>query len=84
MQWTGEPKLEEVLSDPIVRTVMARDRVDPEGLCLLLRDTIKLLALLRADATNANATANAPDLPAGVCHPNAPTPPSIIRAGREI
>jgi hypothetical protein len=31
MQWAGEPKLEEVLSDPIVRAVMAFDRVDPRG-----------------------------------------------------
>jgi hypothetical protein len=45
MRWAGEPKLEEVLSDPIVRAVMARDRVDLEGLRLLLRNATKLLAL---------------------------------------
>ncbi len=44
MQWGGEPKLEEVLSDPIVRAMMDRDRVDLEGLRLLLRDKTKLLA----------------------------------------
>ena len=44
MQWAGEPNLEEVLSDPIVRAMMNRDRVDLEGLRLLLRDKTKLLA----------------------------------------
>jgi hypothetical protein len=48
MQWAGEPKLEEVLSDPIVRAVMAFDRVDPEELRLFLQDATKLLALLAA------------------------------------
>jgi hypothetical protein len=60
MQWAGEPKLEEVLSDPIVRAVMARDRVDPDGLRLLLHDTTKLLALLAGDATNGSATGEVP------------------------
>ncbi len=46
MQRTGEPILEEVLSDPIVRAVMERDRVDPEELRLLLRNATKLLAVL--------------------------------------
>jgi hypothetical protein len=45
MQWAGEPKLEEVLSDPIIRAVMERDRVDQEGLRVLLRNATKLLAL---------------------------------------
>jgi hypothetical protein len=48
MQWAGEPKLEEVLSDPIVRAVMERDRVDPVELLLFLQDANKLLALLAA------------------------------------
>jgi hypothetical protein len=43
MQWAGEPKLEEVLSDPTVRAVMARDRVDQEDLRVLLQDATKLL-----------------------------------------
>jgi hypothetical protein len=75
MQWAGEPKLEEVLSDPIVRAVMERDRVDPEKLRLLLRDATKLLAALTGDATNGNATGKAPDASADyLAHNNAPAP----------
>ena len=55
MQWAGEPKLEEVLSDPIVRAVMDRDGVDQEGLRGLLRNATRLLALRSDDATNGNA-----------------------------
>jgi hypothetical protein len=33
MEWLqGEPTLDEVLSDPIVRAVLTRDRIDPDGL----------------------------------------------------
>ena len=38
MQWAGEPNVEEVLSDPIVRAVMACDRVDQEELRPLLQE----------------------------------------------
>jgi hypothetical protein len=69
MQWAGEPKLEEVLSDPIIRAVMERDRVDQEGLRVLLRNATKLLALLSGDATNGNATRKAPDTSVGLPHP---------------
>ena len=55
MQWAGEPKLEEVLSDPIVRAVMDRDRVDREGLRQLLRNATKLLALRDGKAPDASA-----------------------------
>ena len=61
MQWVGEPKLEEILSDPIVRAVMARDRVDQERLRLLLQDKTKLLALLAGDATSGIVADKAPD-----------------------
>jgi hypothetical protein len=61
MQWAGEPKLEEVLSDPIVRAVMERDRVDQAELRMLLRNATKLLALLNNDTANGNATGKAPD-----------------------
>jgi hypothetical protein len=61
MQWAGEPKLEEVLSDPIVRAVMASDGVDPEGLRVLLRNATKSLALLSGDATDGNAAGKTPD-----------------------
>jgi hypothetical protein len=63
MQWAGEPTLEEVLSDPIVRAMMERDRVDLDGLRLLLRDTTKLLAL-PGDAADKVAGAAA-----GLLHP---------------
>jgi hypothetical protein len=53
IQWAGEPKLEEVLSDPIVRAVMDRDRVDQDGLRVLLRNATKLLALPGYDAKTA-------------------------------
>jgi hypothetical protein len=55
MRWAGEPKLEEVLSDPIVRAVMDRDRVDREGLRQLLRNATKLLALRDGKAPDASA-----------------------------
>ena len=61
MQWVGEPKLEEILSDPIVRAVMARDRVDQERLRLLLQDKTKLLALLAGDAASGIVADTAPD-----------------------
>jgi len=39
MTWlTGEPTLDDVLSDPVVRTMMARDRVDAEELRGFLHD----------------------------------------------
>ena len=55
MRWAGEPKLEEVLSDPIVRAVMDRDRVDQEELRLLLGNTTKLLALPGGKGPDASA-----------------------------
>jgi hypothetical protein len=61
MQWVGEPKLEEILSDPIVRAVMARDRVDQERLRLLLQDKTRLLALLAGDAAGGIVADTAPD-----------------------
>ena len=61
MQWVGEPKLEEVLSDPIVRAVMARDRVDQERLRLLLQDKTRPLALLAGDAASGIVADTAPD-----------------------
>jgi hypothetical protein len=69
MQWAGEPKLEEVLSDPIVRAVMARDRVDQVALRLLLQDTTKRLAVLAGDATDGNATGKVPDVSAELPRP---------------
>jgi hypothetical protein len=69
MQWIGEPKLEDVLSDPIVRAVMARDRVDQEGLRLLLRDATRLLAVLAGDATDGVATGKAPGASATLPRP---------------
>jgi hypothetical protein len=75
MQWAGEPKLEEVLSDPIVRAVMASDGVDPEGLRVLLRNATKSLALLSGDATIGNAAGKAPD---GYLTHSAPARPLAI------
>jgi hypothetical protein len=66
MQWVGEPKLEEILSDPIVRAVMARDRVDQERLRLLLQDKTRLLALLAGDAASGIVADTAPDASATV------------------
>ena len=54
MLWIGEPKLEEVLSDPIVRALMARDGVD-QGLRLLLEDATRLLALATRNETDSSA-----------------------------
>jgi hypothetical protein len=72
MQWAGEPTLEEVLSDPIIRAMMARDRVDQEALRRLLQDATNLLALLAGDPTNGNAKGKVPD---GLPHPCAPAHP---------
>ena len=69
MQWAGEPKLEELLSDPIVRAVMARDRVDQEDLRLLLQDVTKLLALPDGDPTDGNAGGRARDVSAELLRP---------------
>jgi len=40
---TGEPTLREVLADPVIQTLMRRDRVDPDNLQALLRDVIARL-----------------------------------------
>jgi hypothetical protein len=33
MDWLhGEPKLDDILSDPVVQAIMTRDRIDPDGL----------------------------------------------------
>jgi hypothetical protein len=69
MQWAGEPKLEEVLSDPIVRAVMARDRVDQDGLRMLLRNATKLLALRGDDAAKCKRHGQGPGVYAGLPHP---------------
>jgi len=55
MLWIGEPKLEEVLSDPIVRALMARDGVDQGALRLLLEDATRLLALATRNETDSSA-----------------------------
>jgi hypothetical protein len=34
----GEPKLSDVLADPVIQLVMRRDRVDPDHLRALLRE----------------------------------------------
>jgi hypothetical protein len=36
MRWHGEPTLDEILSDPIVRKLMARDGVDPHPIRMML------------------------------------------------
>jgi len=68
MQWVGEPKLEEVLSDPIVRAVMARDRLDQGALRLLLEDATRMLASPTGDATGGNATHKASDASVALPH----------------
>jgi hypothetical protein len=40
----GEPTLEEILSDPIVRAVMEADGIDPHELAATLRQTGRMLA----------------------------------------
>ena len=37
---TGEPTLREMLADPVIQTLMRRDRVDPDNLQALLREVI--------------------------------------------
>ena len=39
MDWLfGEPRLDDLLSDPVIAVAMARDGVDPASLRLLMRD----------------------------------------------
>jgi hypothetical protein len=40
----GEPTLEEMLSDPIVRAVIEADGIDPQELAATLRQTGRMLA----------------------------------------
>ena len=42
--WFREPTMEEILSDPIVRAVMAADNVDPEALERRLMRVASMLA----------------------------------------
>ncbi len=35
-RYSSEPKLEEMLSDPIIRLMMKADRIDRQGLCKIL------------------------------------------------
>ena len=44
MSWLIEPELDEVLSDPMVLTVMERDQVNPERLREFLQDMGNALA----------------------------------------
>ena len=44
----GEPTLEEMLSDPIVRAVMEADRIDPHELAATLREVGRKLSRERA------------------------------------
>ena len=44
MRWlTGEPTIEDVLSDPVVNALMKRDDVDPAVLRRLLEDIARAL-----------------------------------------
>jgi len=65
MLWIGEPKLEDVLSDPIVHAVMARDGVDQAALRLLLAQATRLPALATPDETDSSAAAKASAASAG-------------------
>jgi len=65
MLWIGEPKLEDVLSDPIVHAVMARDGVDQAALRLLLAQAIRLPALATPDETDSRAADKASAASAG-------------------
>jgi len=40
----NEPRLSDVLSDPIIRTIMTADHVDPETLAACLRKTARKVA----------------------------------------
>ena len=40
----NEPRLSDVLSDPIIRTIMTADHVDPETLAASLRQTARKVA----------------------------------------
>ena len=40
----GEPTVEEMLSDPIIRAVMKADRIDPQELAATLTQTGRMLA----------------------------------------
>lgn len=44
MSWLMEPELDEMLSDPMVRTVMERDQVNPDELRIFLQDMGHALA----------------------------------------
>jgi hypothetical protein len=48
----GEPNLFDALSDPIIRAVMAADRVDAVALASSLRETAVKVASHDADATD--------------------------------
>jgi hypothetical protein len=40
MDWLqGEPTLDEALSDPVVKAILVRDRIDPDGLRRFLLGT---------------------------------------------
>lgn len=45
----GEPSLLDALSDPIIRAIMAADRVDPAALATSLRETAVRVAAHRTD-----------------------------------
>jgi hypothetical protein len=50
MEWLeGEPTLEEVLSDPTIHVLMARDEVNPDDLRVLLEDMKNALEGCRTD-----------------------------------
>jgi len=44
MSWYVEPELDEVLNDPMVRTVMERDQVNADELRIFLQDMGHTLA----------------------------------------
>jgi hypothetical protein len=46
----NEPRLSDVLSDPIIQTIMTADHVDPETLEASLRKTARKVALRRSTA----------------------------------
>jgi len=64
----GEPRLREVLADPVIRLMMRRDRVDPEQLHAFLRHL-----------NDARVSSGFRGVPAGFSDFEFPKPDALVR-----
>jgi hypothetical protein len=56
MTWlTGEPTLDDVLADPVIHAIMARDRVDADALRGFLRDMRRARDIAERAATTVDS-----------------------------